>query len=423
MMPAFFAHHEFDGATKKWSGRDIMHDSGRRVEFNAKIESKIFATIEIENCNPGYLRLRDVVNGKILRFSGNIVFLFNDNNSKVRNKLKLHEQIKRNIYKTSVTRGPATTNTTFNEVWVSDDVYYHNCPSWPSIAQTWIDRKRQSKWPSKEIIREIVSKGCRIVYKSHPRSIDPDAEFRFSFSVAELILFATLSVDQKKCFIAFKALVKYTIYRLEIITKSEIDLSTYHLKTIFLWTCETIPADQWQTTTGWARCLLYMIDQLYVCLKSRTLPGYFIPECNLMDSIEPQTNFCEIRKLRKNPITSAATFLDSTRCFWYLHFEISDLMQMFCRFDLFGEIILRKQLILLQKMTIVMDSIRGVMLWRKEALLRIFATWCHQHSHEIHLAPWQCLTREMTLFDVVYLDILHGFDVPNNVLLEYLDKE
>ena len=114
-------------------------------------------------------------------------------------------------------------------------------------------------------------------------------------------------MDKKKCFIAFKALVKYRIYRSEIITKNKIDLSTYHLKTIFLWTCETIPADQWQTTTGWARCLLYMMDQLYACLKSRTLTGYFIPECNLMDSIElPQALFSEIRKLRRNPITSGA---------------------------------------------------------------------------------------------------------------------
>ena len=56
-------------------------------------------------------------------------------------------------------------------------------------------------------------------------------------------------------------------------------------------------------------------------------------------------------------------------------------------------------------------------------MLRIFAKWCHQYSDEIHLKPWQCLTKRMTLFDVVYLDIVHGFDVPNNVLLEYVDKE
>ena len=206
-------------------------------------------------------------------------------------------------------------------------------------------------------------------------------------------------------------------------TKKEIDLSTYHLKTIFLWTCETKPADQWQTTNGWARCLLYMIDQLYACLESRKLTGYFIEESDLMDSIElPQTIFSEIRKLRRNPIPSAATFLDSTRCFHHSHFKLSNHIQELCRFNQIKDI-LKRHLIFLQKMTIEMDSTRGVKLWRKEAVLRIFATWCHQNSHEIDLTPWQCLTREMTLFDVVHLDIFHGFNVPNDVLLEYVDRE
>ena len=147
----------------------------------------------------------------------------------------------------------------------TDHVYYFSCSSWPPIAQNWIDRERRNKWPSNEIVREIVSKGCRIVHKSHPSSRDPDAEFRFSFSVAERMLFDALSVDQKKCFIAFKALVKYRIYRLEIITNNEIDLSSYHLKTIFLWTCETIPAEQWQTHDRMGK-MSSLHDRPAVCL-------------------------------------------------------------------------------------------------------------------------------------------------------------
>ena len=77
----------------------------------------------------------------------------------------------------------------------------------------------------------------------------------------------------------------------------------------------------------------------------------------------------------------------------------------------------------MQKMTIEMDSTRGVTFWKKEAVLRIFATWCHQNSHEIHFTPWQCLTREMTLFDVVHSDVWYEFEVPDNVLLEYVDRE
>ena len=57
--------------------------------------------------------------------------------------------------------------------------------------------------------------------------------------------------------------------------------------------------------------------------------------------------------------------------------------------------------------------------WRKQAVLRIFANWCKENANDVGLAPWECLSDDMTLFDVVYLDIVHGFDVPYNVLMKY----
>ena len=143
-----------------------------------------------------------------------------------------------------------------------------------------------------------------------------------------------------------------------------------------------------------------------------------------MDSIKPpQTIFREIVILRSNPITYAARFLDSTICLRHSYFKISEHIRDFCEIDLSEKTALQRQVIFLQNMIIKLDSTRGVTFWKKEAVLRIFAKWCQQNSHEIHLTPWQCLTKEMTLFDVVHLDIVHGFDVPNNVLLGYVDRE
>ena len=246
MLPTFFVQNQLNEKIRKCSDIDIMHNSGRRIGFNTYIESNIFATIESDNCRPGYLRLRVAGNGKIFRLSNNMEFL--DDNNPLRIRSRNIEDAFTYLFKENFTNGPATTRLSYGDTPNFDTVYYFSCSSWPPIAQTWVDRERRSKWPSKEIIREIVSKGCRIVHKPHPSSRDPDAEFRFSFSVAELILFNTLSVDQKKCFIAFKALVKYGVCQSEFKTKNEINLSTYHLKTIFFWSCETIPADQWQDT-------------------------------------------------------------------------------------------------------------------------------------------------------------------------------
>ena len=420
-IPTFFVRYELNEEFKKCSDYDVMVDDEelRRVGFNTEIENNIFATIETVNCSPGYLRLRVARNGEIFRMSKKFL------NEQFRIQHKTFEDACYSVFKPTFTLGPAITLEHKAGIKANmDEVSYFSCSSWPPIAQSWVDRERQNKWPSKEIIKEIVSKGCRIVHKAHPSSRDPDAEFRFSFSEAELILFNTLSVDQKKCLIAFKSLVKYGVCTSEIITKKDIDLSSYHLKTIFLWSCETIPADQWHTTNAWARCLLYMIDQLYAFLKSKTLPGYFIPECNLMDSIEPsQTLFQEIIRLRSNPILYIARFLDSTRFLRHSYFKMSEYSQDFREIHLTEEIALQRQLVFLQTILIKVDSNRRVVFWKKEAVLRIFAKWCQQNSHEIHLTPWQCLTKEMTLFDVVHLDIVHGFEVPNNVLLEYVDLE
>ena len=85
-------------------------------------------------------------------------------------------------------------------------VPFLNCSSWPPIATSWVHRERYCNWPKMKTIQAIVSKGCRIVQKPQELGTPEEFQFRFSFSEAELILFGTLTRDQKKCFIAFKAL-------------------------------------------------------------------------------------------------------------------------------------------------------------------------------------------------------------------------
>ena len=196
MLPSFFVCNELNKPIKKMSDIDMMLVLKDLAGFGADT----FATTEMENCKPGYLRLRVAENGQLLRFSENTEFQV-----PVPNQLR---SIKQSYHKKSFSRGPAITYIPHDDREPeSDEVYYLCCPSWPSIAQTWIDRERRSKWPPEEMIREIVSKGCRIVHKPHPSSRDPDAEFRFSFSVAEVTLFDALSVDQKNVSLHSKLLI------------------------------------------------------------------------------------------------------------------------------------------------------------------------------------------------------------------------
>ena len=238
--------------------------------------------------------------------------------------------------------------------------------------------------------------------------------------MAELILFETLKCYQRKCFIAFKALIKNSVYKLENKLGEDINLNTYCLKTIFLWTCETIPVDHWRTTNGWSKCLLRMIDQLYSCLETGKLPGYFIPDSNLLSTVKLSRSLIdEIGKLRGDPLVHAAAFIDATQFFTG---SIYDDTRILCSAQKEKKNVLSEQLKFLQRIVDRTNGTRGCLFWKKEAVLRIFAKWCKQNSNETSLAQWQCLSNDMTLFDVVYLDIVHGFDVPNDVLMEYVDK-
>ena len=165
-----------------------------------------------------------------------------------------------------------------------------------------------------------------------------------------------------------------------------------------------------------------MIDQLLSCLESGNLPGYFIPESNLLNtSMGSRPLLDEIKSLRCNPVSHAAAFIDSTTCFKDVC-KVSDQIQILCHGHKARKTILREQLTFLHEVVTKIRGMKNCLYWRKEAVLRIFANWCKQNAIDIGLALWECLSDDMTLFDVVYLDIVHGFDVPNNVLLEYVGR-
>ena len=441
-MPAF--QIENISGVKHWkrSDLDYMYDIGLTVGFDPIIDTDVSAIADMDNSPPGYLRLKRT--GELVLYPSN------------GNPFKQHLGPEK--YSSSsvefIPHGPASKAThSYAERPKTDFVLSWSCPKFPPCAQAWIHRER--KWPSPEIIQEIISKGCHIVHKSYKSfeekndknedGENKESEYRFSFSIAEARgLFESLSSEQKQCFIAFKALVKYTMYKIKSADAKK--LTTYHLKNIFLYTCETIPADRWQTTDGWAGCLLYLIDQLSICLNEEKMAGYFVPEYNLLDIFTPsQLKLLsdEVKTLRKNPMMHAATLLDSMEWFHLSYSKVTDELKILNSSsgkkkkkmkEKMGSTFsstqlkpwkgwLEQQLLFLQKIVGKTEMTRSVAFWKKTCMLRVFARWCKQNSRKIQLRPWQCLPKQMTLFDVIYLDIVHEFDVPSDVLLQHIDQE
>ncbi|KAK3083538.1 hypothetical protein FSP39_025017 [Pinctada imbricata] len=71
--------------------------------------------------------------------------------------------------------------------------------------------------------------------------------------------------------------MKYHVTRPRII-------STYHLKTIFLWTLEKYPPDTW-TEENLGQRFLGLLDKLLHHISLRFLPQYFIPADNLFKNL------------------------------------------------------------------------------------------------------------------------------------------
>ena len=174
----------------------------------------------------------------------------------------------------------------------SDAVHGLTVPQWPSVANEWQMRGRKSGWPPKEIIEDVVSKGCHVVGTGHAHSAHRDLEWRFSFSYAEVVLTSNLSSVQKQCYLLFKTLHLCAF-------KHPQGIVSYHLKTLLLWAAEEIPQAMWtEDTVG--SMLTYLLDKLLYCLIQHNLPNYFIPSNNLLDAIPT-----EIVSVLKKKVTRA----------------------------------------------------------------------------------------------------------------------
>ncbi|VDI77204.1 Hypothetical predicted protein, partial [Mytilus galloprovincialis] len=184
--------------------------------------------------------------------------------------------------------------------------YCGKCPNWPKEASEWILRKRPSGWPSTSLLEETIKVPCLLTPKYHPLSRNPDIEWMFDFSFPETFLLKdNISIEQRYCFHVFKLLIDFHTGRRK-------ELSTFVLKTIFLYTLEVIPCQQWETCPS--ACMLYMTETLLSSLKERKIPHYFIPENNIISHLSGTILYQLIEKVnvvREFPIMSVILMAES----------------------------------------------------------------------------------------------------------------
>ena len=143
---------------------------------------------------------------------------------------------------------------------------------WPRVAWEWI--KRERKWPSPDIVDNVIHEGFHLVVKPPKNGGNPDCDFRISFSHAEHLLSQEMNDIQREC---YRCLKKY--HRVYLSTEPKV-LLTYHLKNILLQTIEETGADMWCENNR-AECMMKLLGNLLEALRKRHLPHYFVRSYNL----------------------------------------------------------------------------------------------------------------------------------------------
>src|SRR6218665_1391025 len=178
--------------------------------------------------------------------------------------------------------GPAINQRGSENVYIiegTDFVRCAWCPQWPTEAQGWIKRPRSSGWPTIDIVSKVVQNGCHVVCVNHRSCRDDKLQWRFSFSLAEVILLQSWTQIQQIVYHLLRFFAKRELIQQNCPKDDEV-LCPYHLKTLMLWTCEDRSSKWWSSSTVISVCS-ELLQRLLEWLKRRFFPNYFIPEANL----------------------------------------------------------------------------------------------------------------------------------------------
>ena len=176
------------------------------------------------------------------------------------------------------------------------------CLTWPMVAQEW--RKRQRKWPSPDVVDQVIREGFHLVVKAPKNGGNPECDFRISFSHAEYLLSQEINEIQRECYRCLK-----TYHRVYLSTEAK-GLISFHLKNIFLRTIEETGGEMWIESRR-AECMWKLFANLLKALREGHLPHYFLRSYNLfgIDYIEDpailESLTQRVEQIMENPVKFA----------------------------------------------------------------------------------------------------------------------
>lgn len=187
-----------------------------------------------------------------------------------------------------------------------DNVHAITCKQWPTFMHVWAQRVTANHCLKKSIIKKILNGPCLLVAKAHKNSVDPDIEWRLSYSWAELYISSCLTLEQRRIYKFLK-----TIFNISKMPGS--DLCSYHLKTTLFWMKEYLPTESWHRVNilRLMRCFLFVLEHR---VAVQSLPIYFntqvniiFPGCQYFDTLRRMRDI--VRDLHKGLVPSPISLI------------------------------------------------------------------------------------------------------------------
>ena len=105
--------------------------------------------------------------------------------------------------------------------------------------------------------------------------------FRKSFSAQEFLLISSLPHWCRQAAVVFKYTVLHKLKTIVNCSEDAPTIFSYHLKTIFLWTVESMDPDKWNIASP-AQLLAELMQRLISALGDGVLHNYWVPASNLL---------------------------------------------------------------------------------------------------------------------------------------------
>ncbi|XP_020617771.1 uncharacterized protein LOC110055715 [Orbicella faveolata] len=151
----------------------------------------------------------------------------------------------------------------------------------PCLKEDWVKEKQNTtKWLTQDQLKRLKDMRCSVVAKSWESKETNLTVWRISYSGLERECVNAIPPEPKICLIIIKAI------RRKFLSKPK-GLISYHVKTVLFYTLDKTGSD-WKKSER-ENNILGLLQSLAEALKSRSLPVYFEPRLNTLESMDAET--------------------------------------------------------------------------------------------------------------------------------------